>query len=131
MGADGAGSRMIWLGALFVLLTCLAAVSPVRCVPYAASQVKVLLDCQKAWGKTFTAWALENAYCPNVTEYGNPFCDAKGMVTSINLGGGNLHGTIPASLGNLISLTYLDLHGNYLARPIPSTIASAACSTWI
>jgi hypothetical protein len=47
-----------------------------------------------------------------------------GRVDSVNLRGFNLSGSIPASLGNLSSLTYLNLMQNQLTGNIPSSIGN-------
>ena len=64
---------------------------------------------------------------------GGPVCDGSssnwygvgcesGNVVSIELGWNNLSGIIPASIGNLTTLTSLDLSYNSLSGPIPASI---------
>ncbi|GJP80339.1 hypothetical protein CLOP_g10554 [Closterium sp. NIES-67] len=118
MGADSAGS-MIWLGALLVL-TCLAAVSPVRCVPFAPSQLQVLLDFQQAWGRTFAGW-VTGGNCSTATQVK---CDAQGMLTSMDLHNQGLSGSIPSTISSMVSLTYLSFELNNLTGHLPPTMGS-------
>ncbi|GJP33005.1 hypothetical protein CLOM_g17582 [Closterium sp. NIES-68] len=122
MGAGGAGS--LWLGALIVL-TFLAAVSPVRSVPYAPSQVQLLLDFQQAWGQNFAGW-VSGGNCSTASYVK---CDAQGMVTSMDLESQELTGSIPNTIGRMVSLTFLDLHSNLLTGSIPTSIASLSSLT--
>ncbi|GJP80332.1 hypothetical protein CLOP_g10551 [Closterium sp. NIES-67] len=120
MGSGAAGAGSHWLGALFVLLTCLVAVSPVLCAPDAASQMQILLDFQQAWGQTFSGWVAGGScgFASHVT------CDARGMITSMVLDNQGLTGSIPSGIGSMISLTNLDLHGNKLSGSLPSGIGN-------
>ncbi|GJP41265.1 hypothetical protein CLOM_g928 [Closterium sp. NIES-68] len=125
-GADGAGSRR-GLGALF-MLTCLAAVSPVRSrVPYAASQVQVLLEFQRAWGRTFAGWVAGG----NCSTAAHVTCDSQGMITSMSLHSQGLDGYIPSTIGSMVGLTYLDLGYNALIGSIPSTIGNMSSLTYL
>ncbi|CAJ1952752.1 unnamed protein product [Sphenostylis stenocarpa] len=45
-------------------------------------------------------------------------------LTSLNLRGNNLHGTIPDGLGNVTSLLRLDLSDNQLEGPIPTSLSN-------
>ena len=55
---------------------------------------------------------------------------------SLGLGTNQLSGTLPPSMSNLASLTYMDIRGNFLPGTVPSTIAlltnlrCVACSRW-
>ena len=48
--------------------------------------------------------------------------DANGRVTSLALGGNNLTGTLPSQLGDLASLSILQLYNNNLTGPIPTQL---------
>jgi hypothetical protein len=50
--------------------------------------------------------------------------DSAGFIISITLRSNRLRGTLPASLGLLTKLEYLDLHNNRLMGEVPSTIAT-------
>jgi len=50
-------------------------------------------------------------------------------VISISLSNNNLHGTIPASLGNISLLSYLDLSGNHLTGNIPYSLGNTNLNT--
>lgn len=57
------------------------------------------------------------------SNWGNAItCDTNGLVTAISIRNTKLYGTLPTSLGQLISLTSLDLNTNLLYGPIPSSI---------
>jgi hypothetical protein len=47
-----------------------------------------------------------------------------GDITEMDLGGNNLKGTIPSSVGSMTGLTSMDLTGNNLKGTIPSSLAS-------
>ena len=52
--------------------------------------------------------------------------DASGRVTELRLGDNGLTGSIPAALGSLARLGWLDLSSNELSGPIPSAVGSLA-----
>ncbi len=52
-----------------------------------------------------------------------------GCVTHINLDNNNLVGTVPAELGNLLSLSYLSLTNNQLSGSIPEELSGAISLT--
>ena len=56
-------------------------------------------------------------------------CDSDGAVTSIDLHGNNLAGTIPAATGALSSLASLNLSGNQLTSSIPEELGNLAALT--
>ncbi|GJP48856.1 hypothetical protein CLOM_g8134 [Closterium sp. NIES-68] len=105
------------LGAL--LLTCLA-VSRVTCVPFADSQVQVLMDCQKVWNRTLRGWEV-GGDCSNAS---NITCNAQGMITEMNFQSSGLRGSIPTTIGNLISLTSLDFGNNRLWGSFPESFSN-------
>ncbi|CAI5477142.1 unnamed protein product [Closterium sp. Yama58-4] len=89
------------LGAL-LLLACYS-VSRVECVPLVKSQAQVLLDCQKAWSKTFDGWVVGG----DCSKASSVTCDSQGMITEIYIVDESLNGTIPDSISNLQSLSHL------------------------
>jgi len=74
-------------------------------------------------------WGSEESYC---NWYGVS-CNQNGKVEKINLNkdfaGNNLTGEIPSSIGNLASLTYLNLNNNELTGEIPSSIGNLTSLT--
>ena len=52
--------------------------------------------------------------------------DASGRVVGLRLAYNELSGSIPAELGNLANLAWLDLNGNVLTGPIPSELGNLA-----
>ncbi|CAI5996493.1 unnamed protein product [Closterium sp. NIES-65] len=105
-------------------MSCLVTVPFPRtaAVTIHSSQVTALVDCQKEWGVTMEGWA-EGGECTEEQAYidefegGNPMpdwqkprgilCDGDGMVTIMHMAGEGLRGSIPASIGSLIQLSYL------------------------
>ncbi|CAI5477117.1 unnamed protein product, partial [Closterium sp. Yama58-4] len=103
-----------------VLLLTFLAVPRVDSVALANSQAQVLLDCQKAWNTTIGGWEIGG----DCSKARNVTCDAKGMITSMDLGGAYLLGSFPSSIGNLTSLTHLNLRVNRLWQSsIPESIS--------
>ena len=58
-------------------------------------------------------------------------CNVSGDIDSISLGEDNLQGTIPIELGQLTSMTRLDLPYNALTGPIPSELGQLTAMTWL
>ncbi|CAI5526357.1 unnamed protein product [Closterium sp. Naga37s-1] len=56
-------------------------------------------------------------------------CDARGMVTRINLASRNLTGVIPKAISAFASLLTLSLHDNHLHGPLPDEAAERAVPT--
>ena len=57
--------------------------------------------------------------------------DGQGRVTRIDLYKNNLRGQLPASIGQLTKLRYINLKGNALTGNIPSTIGDLASLEWL
>ena len=53
------------------------------------------------------------------------------MITSLDLHGNNLTGTIPSEIATLANLSTLDLHGNQLGGTIPLEIGNMASLTYL
>jgi Leucine-rich repeat (LRR) protein len=68
-----------------------------------------------------SGWLTASDHC---TWHGITCTGSKAL--AIKLSNNNLHGTIPASLGNITTLTALDFSGNRLAGTLPSSLG--ACS---
>ncbi|CAI5503672.1 unnamed protein product, partial [Closterium sp. Naga37s-1] len=79
---------------------------------------QVLLDCQAAWSTRIDGWVVggDCSKAKNVT------CDAKGMITAIDLQNNIFNGVIPNSIGKLSNLRTLNLHYNHLSGPIPDSL---------
>ncbi|GJP32886.1 hypothetical protein CLOM_g17478 [Closterium sp. NIES-68] len=113
-----AAMQRAWLA--LAALSFVIFVSSCHAQPINASQAVFLSDCQKAWGKTMEGWTLR-ADCGSADGL---FCDASGMITAIHLINRKLTGSIPAGIGSLAALEYLDLSYNSLTGPIPNSITS-------
>lgn len=72
------------------------------------------------WEEKF-GWGTD---CNPCRWYGIDCLDGTGRVTSLNLYGNNLGGTIPASLSLLTNLTYLGFSGNPLVGNIPDVFGT-------
>ncbi|MDR8390253.1 fibronectin type III domain-containing protein, partial [Aliifodinibius sp. S!AR15-10] len=57
--------------------------------------------------------------------------DANGRVVRLDLWKNGLEGTLPASIGNLTKLTYLNVKGNRLTGDIPSEIGNMTSLEWL
>ncbi|GJP30382.1 hypothetical protein CLOM_g965 [Closterium sp. NIES-68] len=104
--------------------TCFAFCSTCVMKPPSAAntspQMQVLLDLQQEWGQTFKGWVAGG----NCSLAEHVTCDAKGMITKIDLNEHSLTGTIPPSISQLASLRHLNLHQTGLTGSIPRTLAS-------
>ncbi|GJP85100.1 hypothetical protein CLOP_g15196 [Closterium sp. NIES-67] len=98
--------------------TCL--MPPPSAVPPTSPHMKLLLELQQAWGQTFYGW-LPGGNCSYAE---GVECDGQGMVTSMVLSGQGLTGSIPSTIGSMVSLTGLDLFGNNLSGSIPLAIGN-------
>src|SRR5699024_6346060 len=57
--------------------------------------------------------------------------DANGRVTRIDLYKNNLRGELPASIGNLDKVVYLNTKNNHLSGHIPMEIGNMASLEWL
>jgi hypothetical protein len=74
-----------------------------------------------------TTWTTNIDEC----EWSYVECDGNGVVTSLNLRFENAQGQIPADLGLLTDLTFLDLWGNQLSGTIPSSLGALTALTYL
>ncbi|CAI5522556.1 unnamed protein product, partial [Closterium sp. Naga37s-1] len=80
---------------------------------------QVLLDCQKAWNRTFDGWVVGG----DCSKARNVTCDSQGMITAMQLNGLKLQGPFPSTIGNLSSLTRLILSDALLQISIPDSLS--------
>src|SRR3954454_14841655 len=110
------------------ILSCLLFALAVNSFDIAKAQVDVndslaLVDLYNStngpeWFES-SNWLTTN---PVSTWYGITVSDSR--VITINLDANNLSGTLPASIGNLVNLEYLDFWNNQLSGTIPSSIGN-------
>ncbi|KAF8765797.1 hypothetical protein HU200_008308 [Digitaria exilis] len=74
----------------------------------------------KKWKKFPSSWGKSNDPCR--AEWDGILCDANGRVTSLNLFGMGMSGTLSDDVGNLTELRILDLSSNSLDGPLPAAI---------
>jgi hypothetical protein len=75
--------------------------------------------------KNTTGWGLNTSPCGNRTTSPWYGLVCSGMVvTELRLSGNDLGGYLPASIGELVELTFVDLSGNQLIGKIPSAIGN-------
>ena len=73
-----------------------------------------------------SGWICEY-YTPSsnvCSTWGGVSCNTTGNVTAIALAGLGLSGTLPSSIGLLVSLTSLALNDNHILGPVPSSVAA-------
>ncbi|GJP86666.1 hypothetical protein CLOP_g16662 [Closterium sp. NIES-67] len=91
--------------ALAWFLAALAATPMVHAgVPFEASQVVFLEDCQTAWGNTLSGWSGSNPDCSTADRM---TCDSNGMIVAIWIWKSDFPGPIPNSVSNLRELQAL------------------------
>nr|CAB3465412.1 unnamed protein product [Digitaria exilis] len=82
--------------------------------------VAALRSMMKKWKKFPSSWGKSNDPCR--AEWDGILCDANGRVTSLNLFGMGMSGTLSDDVGNLTELRILDLSSNSLDGPLPAAI---------
>ena len=95
-----------------------------------AGDCAVLLAAYAAWGNQPASWAAGiaagSSYCS--WDVSSVTC-TNGRVTSLNVYGKQLSGTIPAALGGLTSLQSLSLFNNTLSGTIPAALGNLTALT--
>ncbi|CAI5487468.1 unnamed protein product [Closterium sp. Naga37s-1] len=89
------------------------------------SQAAVLEECQSEWKVRLSQWS-NGGDCSKAEAIQ---CNEQGMITRMAPQGYVLQGSLPASIGNLVSLTYLDFYGARLNGTIPDTIGQLTALT--
>ncbi|CAI5500802.1 unnamed protein product, partial [Closterium sp. Naga37s-1] len=75
--------------------------------------------------KEFVTCSLTDAFSPSYCSVPGIYCDYRGMVNSLDLGGRSLAGcSIPYSISKLSALTKLSLANNKLMGTIPDSIST-------
>jgi hypothetical protein len=94
----------------------------------AVDQCLAWIDLFKATGGDVWEHCRESKLDPcSCTSGGTVTCSSDGTaVTGIYLGGSNLRGTLPSSIGAFSSLAQFRVEGNYLQGTIPSSLSSWA-----
>ncbi|GJP29535.1 hypothetical protein CLOM_g17123 [Closterium sp. NIES-68] len=111
-----------WLPLFILLPTCFQCAQSQLLDP---SQAAVLEECQTEWQVRFNEWT-NGGDCGKADAIQ---CDDQGMITKMSPQGYVLQGSLPASIGNLVSLTYLDFYGARLNGTIPDTIGQLTALT--
>ncbi|KAF8719933.1 hypothetical protein HU200_024699 [Digitaria exilis] len=78
----------------------------------------------KKWKNFPSSWGKFNDPCG--AKWDGILCDANGRVTSLNLFGMSMSGTLSDDVGNLTELRILDLSSNNLDGPLPAAIGKLA-----
>ncbi|KAL6875577.1 hypothetical protein ACP4OV_013090 [Aristida adscensionis] len=110
------------------LLLLLAAVASLAAAPAAAESEDAVAIADLAKSLSSAPWvAAGGDFC------GGKYigCDGSGRVTSINLAGRGLSGTLPSSLSSLTALESLQLQGNALTGAVPSLAGMSSLATLV
>ncbi|GJP37209.1 hypothetical protein CLOM_g21642 [Closterium sp. NIES-68] len=119
-------TRGVLLCGIMLLTSWGGLTAPVQGQTIDKSQLQALWDMQTSWGQTFDQWDTDG----DCSVAYNISCNAKGMVTWIELTGLNLGGPLPTTIGDLVNLSHLTLDANGITGSIPSTIGRLTALTW-
>ncbi|CAL4907292.1 unnamed protein product [Urochloa decumbens] len=82
--------------------------------------VAALSSLMKKWKNLPSSWGKSNDPCD--AKWDGILCDGNGRVTSLNLFGMSMRGTLSDDIGSLTELRILDLSSNSLDGPLPAAI---------
>ncbi|CAN6342227.1 unnamed protein product [Urochloa humidicola] len=82
--------------------------------------VAALSSLMKKWKNFPSSWGKSDDPCE--AKWDGIFCDGNGRVTSLNLFGMSMTGTLSDDIGSLTELRILDLSSNSLGGPLPAAI---------
>ncbi|MDR8394690.1 hypothetical protein NC796_26365, partial [Aliifodinibius sp. S!AR15-10] len=119
------------IGFLFLLLWSLTFIAFSQTQNSVAGDRQALMDLYNATGgsswKNDSGWGSGD---PSDSWHGVKV-DADGRVIRLDLWKNGLEGSLPASIGNLTKLTYLNVKGNRLTGDIPSEIGNMTSLEWL
>ncbi|KAL5227948.1 hypothetical protein ABZP36_016213 [Zizania latifolia] len=114
---------------LVVLLPCcLLQRASAQPAAAGADEARVLLQIKSAWGNpaALAAWndtgAAEGAHCA----WAYVACDGAGRVANLSLASTSITGPVPDAIGNLSSLTLLDISTNSITGGFPTSVYRCA-----
>ncbi|XP_015693347.1 leucine-rich repeat receptor protein kinase HPCA1-like [Oryza brachyantha] len=115
--------RRLRLLLLLLLFLCCLAGSRIASADTNPQDAAALKSLMKRWRKSVpTSWRKSNDPC---ARWDGVTCNANSRVTSLNLFGMNLKGTLSDDIGNLTELTVLDLSSNKdLGGKLPAAIGN-------
>ncbi|CAI6008430.1 unnamed protein product [Closterium sp. NIES-65] len=99
---------------------CVRSPPLARAQLWAKSQLPFLTECQAAWKRSFSGWDATS----NCSKAVFVTCDQDGMLTSMGLLSQSLTGFLPSSVGAATRLSKLGFYNNMLSGSIPDTIGN-------
>ncbi|CAI7887509.1 unnamed protein product, partial [Closterium sp. NIES-54] len=108
------------VAALVLSPACVRSPPLARAQLWAKSQLPFLTECQAAWKRSLSGWDATS----NCSEAVFVTCDQDGMLTSMGLLSQSLTGFLPASVGAATRLSKLGFYNNILSGSIPDTIGN-------
>lgn len=116
----GTGREDMCKGQLLLLLFLCAAGLRIASAGTNQQDGAALRSLMKKWKNVPSSWGKSNDPCG--AKWDGVSCDGNGRVTSLNLFGMSMSGTLGDDIGSLTELRILDLSSNNLDGPLPAAI---------